>query len=289
MNSISITSKKANKLAKDISLALIFRNVGSEDSNEFQKLVKEISTLLGTNSTPESKIQLLNDLGSYTSSSKIFEILGDPSNTLSFSEGLGRNGVLTIYIVGESELRYSINIINPDLDAIRDYESFVNESPKYAYTFFFQDLLIEKSLKQIDFRAIQEIMTRLNVWHGDIEIFGGVQPSIFIEDNSNNPSKEFFKTIIQSVKLQAALTPYIKDVDEDSISTRISYKANINLSIITDIFKDQTALRTISVDITFDDKNAINKFSSLRNYSTKIPANNPLFDDVYDLFENLLL
>lgn len=280
MNSIQLTSKKVNNVVRQVSLALILRNSEFLQSSRINNLLNEIDRLFGVN--------VVNSSSEYKESEKLFEILGNPENILSFSEGLGRKANLTIYIVGESELRYNINIINPDLDAIRDYQSFITESSKYAYNFFFKDLVKEKSLKNIDFKAIQQIMTSLNVWHGDIEIFGGIQPGILIEDNSNNPSKEFFKTIIQSIKLQAALTPYTKDSDGNAISTKISYKADLNMSLISDIFKDGSILRNISVDITFDDKNSLNNFSAIRNYSTKINEDSSTFTEVYDLFQNLL-
>ncbi len=275
MDKIATLKRSFNLYNYLISLSLIARN----NKNSYFDLA-EIKDFFEIKDSEE-----LIDLKDANSANIIVKILEKLSpDSFESSEVRNKYSSLTIKNPnGENVFRIDINH-SIEKTELAEFESFYNSVQNYLYLFFYQDAVQHYDISQKNIEHFKQIISDLDIWHGNITFKNKIQQSILIEDASNDPSREYFKTIIKSKTLTVEISA-LNLLSGNAITIAGNQEAFLIINKIIDL-KNSTAQR-ISYSIELKTQKSSDQINQSTVFSTKVFEESSFYTELKTLYSSL--
>jgi len=275
MDKIATLKRSFNLYNYLISLSLIARN----NKNSYFDLA-EIKDFFDIKDSEE-----FIDLKDANSANIIVKILEKLSpDSFESSEVRNKYSSLTIKNPnGENVFRIDINH-SIEKTELAEFESFYNSVQNYLYLFFYQDAVQHYDISQKNIEHFKQIISDLDIWHGNITFKNKIQQSILIEDASNDPSREYFKTIIKSKTLTVEISA-LNLLSGNAITIAGNQEAFLIINKIIDL-KNSTAQR-ISYSIELKTQKSSDQINQSTVFSTKVFEESSFYTELKTLYSSL--
>jgi len=160
------------------------------------------------------------------------------------------------------------------------------ELQSIIYTLFFKDGERIVLLSQEESFSLQSVISKMNVWQGNLTFFPEVTKSFLIEDSSNNSERLTFKTLNETFNFKIRIDPFV--VDPHAITKVSNDIVILGITRTLDFHRDLTINTTYAIEINYEpEKTRFNLNPKTGAYGTIIDWKNPLFNDLEKIFKLL--